>query len=104
MITIEPRHYKIVMDILTKYPYSFCAYGSRAKGTPGPFSDLDLCSMNPIPRQVISTIKEEFYNSKLPYTVDLIDWNRCSLEFQACIKNDLVQLPCELAPPTTLPI
>jgi predicted nucleotidyltransferase len=92
MIQIEPRHYHIVSTILAQYPYTFCVYGSRAKGTASPFSDLDLCCLEPISRKTISTIKEEFYNSNLPYTVDIIDWNRCSPEFQACIKNDLIKI------------
>jgi predicted nucleotidyltransferase len=92
MIQIEPRHYEIVKDVLSKYPYTFYAYGSRAKKTAHQFSDLDICSLEPIPRNIISSIEEDFYLSNLPYTVDIVDWTKCSPEFQASIKNDLIKL------------
>ena len=102
MLQIEPHHYKIVIKILANYPYTFSAYGSRAKGTAHALSDLDLCSLKPIPRKVISNIQEDFRNSNLPYKVDIIDWNRCSADFQACIKDDLITLPCKENDPLTI--
>jgi len=32
MIQLEKRHWKIIQQILSKYPYQFYAYGSRVKG------------------------------------------------------------------------
>jgi len=94
MITIEPHHYKIVMDILTKYPYSFYAYGSRTIRSRFMFNDPDSTPSYKRHQRRILYLKTAMHRRSY----------RCSLEFQACIKNDLVQLPCELAPPTTLPI
>lgn len=93
MLHIEERHYKIIAQILTPYKeYAFHAFGSRSRGDQKRFSDLDLCTLNPIPRMVIGDIKEAFENSNLPYKVDIIDWNRCSEEFRNLIKKDLVPL------------
>ncbi len=93
MLKMEPRHYQMVLDILKQYPqYQFYAFGSRVVGTPRQFSDFDICSMTPIARSVISEIKEKFSLSNLPYSVDIIDWSRCSAEFQALIKDDLVKI------------
>lgn len=94
MITIEPRHYKIIRDILNEYPYTFYVYGSRAKGTAHKFSDIDICSLEQVPRSVLGEIEEKFYLSRLPYTVDLTDVTRCSEEFKEAIKKDLIKIPC----------
>ena len=50
MLQIETRHLKIINSILSKYPYTFYAYGSRVKGTGRKYSDLDLCyrARNPL--------------------------------------------------------
>ena len=43
MPQLELRQQQIVREILSKYPYSFYAYGSRVKGNARKLSDLDLC-------------------------------------------------------------
>jgi predicted nucleotidyltransferase len=92
MIYMDKRHLEIVKNILKKYPYTFYAFGSRAKGTQRPLSDLDLCFMENIPWNVRSHIDEDFEESDLPFTVDVVDWNSCSEDFKAKIKNDLIQI------------
>ncbi len=93
MITIEPHHYKIVTDILSRYKgYDFYAFGSRTKGNPKKFSDLDICILQPAPLSVVGNLKEDFENSRLPYKVDIVLWQRCSAEFQSLIKDDLVKI------------
>ena len=90
MIFTEERHLKIIKDILSKYPYTFYASGSRARGNPKKFSDLDLCFVEPIPLNVLSHINEDFEESWLPYTVDVVNWNSCKQEFKDIIQKDLV--------------
>lgn len=92
MIYMEKRHWEIVRNILLKYPYSFYAFGSRTKGNPRRFSDLDLCFFENIPWNVRAHINEDFDESNLPFTVDLIDWNGCNEKFQNSIKNDLIPI------------
>lgn len=89
MILAEERHKKIIQDVLKKYPYTFYAFGSRATGIAKRFSDLDLCFFEDIPWNVKSQIEEDFEESNLPYTVDLVDWRKCDAEFQNMIKKDL---------------
>lgn len=90
MIHMEQRHREIVKAILAKYPYSFYAFGSRVKGNPRLFSDLDLCFFNNISWNIRAHIDEDFEESDLPYKVDVIDWNACDTAFQNLIKNDLI--------------
>ena len=89
---MDPKHYKIVADILAQYPqYTFYAFGSRTNGNPKEFSDLDLCCKTTIPRSIVSDIQGLLYESRLPYKVDIVDLTRCSEEFKNLIKNDLVK-------------
>jgi predicted nucleotidyltransferase len=69
---IKSRHYEIIRSILSKYPYQFYAYGSRAKGQAKEYSDLDLCYYEEIPWNVLSHLSEDFEQSDLPFKVDLV--------------------------------
>lgn len=92
MIHMDPRHWKIVQDILAKYPYKFYAFGSRIKGTPKRFSDLDLCFKEEIPLSIQFSLEEDFEESDLPFKVDILEWKTLSPEFRNLIKNDLIPL------------
>ena len=89
---IEERHLKIIKEILSHYPYTFYAFGSRVKGTPRQFSDLDICFMDNIPWNVRAHLDEDFEESTLPFKVDVIAWQSCSKDFQQAIQKDLLPL------------
>lgn len=91
-LIMEPRYWEIVEHIIAKYPYTIAAFGSRVKGVPRQFSDLDLCIMEPVSDVVLGDIKEDFTESNLPFTVDVIAWHNCSDEFKKHIENDLYVL------------
>ena len=69
-------------------------FGSRAKGSAKPYSDVDivLLSKNPIPLLTLSTLEENFSESDLPFKVDLVDWQRITPEFQDKIKSEWKEL------------
>jgi uncharacterized protein len=90
MLFMEPKHLVIVHNILSKYPYEFYAFGSRARGNPKKLSDLDICFFDNIPSNIVIQIEDDFEESDLPYKVDIVDWNKCSDDFRALIKKDLV--------------
>lgn len=90
MIHMEPKHWDIVKSILQKYPYTFYAFGSRVKGTQRPLSDLDICFMENIPWNIRSHIDEDFEESDLPFTIDVVDWNMADETFRSKIQPDLV--------------
>jgi len=83
------KHLDIVKNILTKYPYTFYAFGSRVKGNPKKLSDLDLCFIEKIPGNIQAHIDEDFEESDLPYKVDIVDWDMCDKNFQNLIRKDL---------------
>jgi predicted nucleotidyltransferase len=72
MLQLETRHQKIIQQVLSKYPYKFYAYGSRAKGVARKLSDLDLCYQEEIPDAIAFQIEEEFKESDLPFFVELV--------------------------------
>jgi len=92
MLQIEARHLEIINSILSKYPYTFYAYGSRVKGKAKKYSDLDLCYREEIPWNVLSHIQEDLEESNLPFKVDLVFWELMGSEFQELIKDDLVPI------------
>lgn len=90
MITLEERHKKIIDAILQQYPYTFYAYGSRAKNTARRLSDLDLCTKDAISERDLCSILAAFEESDLPITVDVLVWSKCSDRFKEMIAKDLV--------------
>ena len=92
MLQIENKHWKIIHNILEKYPYKFYAYGSRVKGIAKEYSDLDLCFREDIPWNILSHIEEDLEESDLPFKVELVAWKWMSSEFQELIKQDLISI------------
>ncbi len=92
MLSIEPRHHALLLSILAKYPYTFYAFGSRTTGTNRPFSDLDLCYIDPIPDTIKYQIEEDLDESYLPFRVDLISWEKAAPWFKESIKKDLTNI------------
>ena len=88
-LQLEEKHWNIIQQILSKYPYKFYIYGSRAKGTARKYSDLDLCYQEEVPLSIISRLREEFTESNLPFEVELVNWKHMRPVFREMIKRDL---------------
>ena len=69
-------------------------FGSRARGTPKPYSDLDLVIMGetPVALTTLGQLQEAFADSDLPWRVDVVDWASTSPEFRAHIADHSVKL------------
>lgn len=95
-IEIQALHWQIVRDILqTHVPqYEVWAFGSRAKGSAKPHSDLDLAviSDQPLPLRVSADLSDAFSESDLPWKVDVVDWATTSESFRKIIQADRVVL------------
>lgn len=85
-LQIETRHLEILSEILSKVPpeYQVWAFGSRARGTAKPYSDLDLAIVGPkpLPLQLLTTLSMDFEESDLPWTVDILDFQAISDSFR----------------------
>ena len=89
MIDIEEKHLIEIRRILQQQvpDCEVRAFGSRIDGTAKKFSDLDLALVGPekLNRRIKSLLKEAFAASNIPMTVDILDYNAVSKEFQAVI-------------------
>ena len=68
------------------------AFGSRARRTAKPYSDLDLAliSAQPLSLAALADINTAFEASDLPIRVDIVDWASTSDAFRAIIARDKV--------------
>lgn len=69
-------------------------FGSRAKGTATYRSDLDLAIDNgaSLGLPLTAKLRFAFSESKLPYFVDIVDWQEASEEFKELITKDRMPL------------
>lgn len=93
-IEVKEEHWNIVRNILQKHvpDLAVWAFGSRARWSAKPYSDLDLAIMTnePLPLAVSAAMTEDFSESDLPWNVDIVDWATTSKSFQQIIANDKV--------------
>ena len=91
MIDIEEKHLIEIKRILSEQvpDCEVRAFGSRVEGKAENFSDLDLVliSNEKLDRRRIERLKDAFAASNLPMTVDVIDYNSVSREFQQIINK-----------------
>jgi len=98
-IDVQPSEWIIVRDILRRRvpEREVWAFGSRAKHTAKPFSDLDLViiSHEPMPLDVHAALIDDFSESDLPWKVDVLDWALATGSFRDVVVRDkvVVQLP-----------
>ena len=92
-ITAEQR--KILLELLERCLPNTAAwvYGSRAKRTSRPQSDLDLVVFaTPEQNGQVGELREAFEESNLPFRVDLFVWDGVPAQFRKHIKRDHVVL------------
>ena len=83
-----------VRDILQRHVphYEVWAFGSRAKRTAKPYSDLDLAVIadRPLRRVTQGALVDAFAESELPWRVDVVDWATTNDAFRSIIERDKV--------------
>ena len=94
LVDIRPDLWIIVNNILQKYvpQYAVWAFGSRAKWTAKPHSDLDLVIMTdqPLSLELSAALADAFAESDLPWRVDVVDWAATSVSFRQIIEREKV--------------
>ncbi|MGF1643189.1 MAG: nucleotidyltransferase family protein [Thiotrichales bacterium] len=93
-VEVRPEHWRIVRNVLGKHvpEYEVWAFGSRAKWTAKPYSDLDLVVITekPLSLSVSAALADDFSESDLPWKVDVVDWATVSASFRNIIERDKV--------------
>lgn len=91
-MNILPADQKELLLILKKYlPHTkIYLFGSRAKGTYNPGSDIDIALDNnsPIDWSILGAIKEEIADSNILLFIDIVDMNDVSDEIKKQIIRD----------------
>lgn len=93
---LSPSEYsllsQIVLDPLRQAGCTIWVFGSRARGTQHPFSDIDLLYELPVgktlPDGYVSKIKENIENSRLNYKVDLVNVSNLADSYRTSVFND----------------
>lgn len=93
-IDIRSDYWEIVRRILQKHvpQYEVWAFGSRAKWTAKPYSDLDLAVITdqPLSLKTSANLSDDFSESDLPWKVDIVDWAVTRAPFRKMIEQDKV--------------
>ncbi|MBE8221978.1 MAG: nucleotidyltransferase domain-containing protein [Bdellovibrionales bacterium] len=97
---ISIAEFKIVNDLLKKHLPNNCkvwVFGSRAKKQSKFNSDLDLALDCPdkIDFKSIIQLKEDLEESKLPYTVDVVNFYNIEESFKKIINQHKILFFCE---------
>jgi predicted nucleotidyltransferase len=73
---------------------SVLAFGSRVKGNPRKYSDLDLALLThtPLSLSEIARLKDAFDSSNLVWPVDITDWATTSERFRAIINENFIRI------------
>lgn len=90
-IQLEDKHFEIVHRILNELNISAFVFGSRAKNTAKPLSDLDLCLKVNYEKSTVRKLQDAFEESDLPFKVDVVVWTEISEDFKKHIEKDLVK-------------
>ncbi len=72
--------------------YEVKLFGSRIKGDFRELSDLDVCILSDIQRGEVAKLNEQFEESNLHFTVDIVLYGDCSTEFKRIIDTTGVNL------------
>lgn len=93
-VELNPHDWEEVKRILKRCVpgYEVWAFGSRAKGTPKPYSDLDLAiiSQQALPMATLADLRESFDESDLTIKVDVVDWATTKEAFRKIIEENKV--------------
>lgn len=79
---------------LPKEKYKAFIFGSRADGTAGKWSDIDIGVIGDkgVPAGLLVEIEEELENSDIPYRVDVVDFSDVSEKFRRIARKKVLEL------------
>jgi type I restriction enzyme S subunit len=68
------------------------AFGSRAKFSAKPYSDLDLILKGDVPLNLnsLADLRDAFSDFDLSFKVDIVQWDKISYPFREIISNESV--------------
>ena len=96
-ITLESRYYDQLLSIISRTMAgshgTIILFGSRARGNPRPTSDIDMAvSVKGSSGAFISRLRENFENSTIPFTVDIVDLGSCDPVLETEVEREGVMV------------
>jgi len=92
MIAIQEKHLEMLKHILNSHipNIEVRAFGSRVNGTNRKFSDLDLAIVgkDKLDNRSLWKLKNSLMESRLPFRVDILDYNAISESFREIIDSE----------------
>lgn len=81
---------RLLLDRLKGCRFQLFLFGSQSTQRAGRTSDIDVAILpiTPLPRGLLSEIREELEESNIPYPVDLVDLSRSSPEFVQHVRQE----------------
>ena len=81
---------EIILDGLRGYNVAVYLFGSRAIGTASAISDIDVAvyPKESLPSGLLSKIREELEESRIPYSVELVDLTHLCQSWLEKIQKD----------------
>ena len=81
---------RIVTSMLASYSTKVYLFGSRANGTMGRYSDIDIAVLpdEQLPIGLLSSIREALEQSNILYKVELLDLSDVSSEFKSRVISE----------------
>ena len=81
---------KIILKGLKGYRVKVLLFGSHATGRASRTSDIDVAiyPREPLPHGLLSAIRQELAESKIPYSVDLVDMSQLRPAWLESIQMD----------------
>lgn len=89
-INVTKEELVIIKDILKNIPNTYL-FGSRTTGKNKKFSDLDICLKKNISDYDYEILKEKFEKSDLPFSVDIVEYNKVSDAFKKVIDKECIK-------------
>jgi len=89
----KDNYFNQIRDVIARhlkgYRFELYLYGSQCTQESSRTSDIDvgLLAMTPLPTGLLSKIREELEESRIPYPVDLIDLSRSTPGFLKHVKE-----------------
>ena len=91
MIRVSSNEFDIIINILNTYikKGKVYAFGSRYKNNNRKFSDFDIAIDigEKLSFEFLTSLKDAFEESDLPYRVDIIDYNNISDKFKKIVDS-----------------
>lgn len=81
---------RIILNGLKGHPVRVYLFGSRAEGAATRISDIDVgvLPLRPLPDGLLSEIREELEESRIPLTVDLVDLSEADPKFRKAVQRE----------------